>query len=166
MKTITALGAINKLYLIVTTIISTILSYYTGIHTALLAFAVITLLDTLTRINADSQKAGLEFNPFKLYFWRQIKSKGLRDMLRKIFTEYGVYLIIAFVLDRWILDGMILFNFNDKGLTLPVISLYLFCGIEIWSIGENIEEAGGTNLIKKVLHLLPEKVRNIFDKES
>jgi hypothetical protein len=159
---LTTIGKIHKLYLIFSTFISAALSYHTSLKTALLAFAIITLLDTLTRINAAAKKEGLKFNPFKGYFYRQIKSKGLRDMCDKIFARYGVYLMIAFVVDCWILDRMVLMNFNDKGLTLPIISLYVFCAIEIWSIGENIEDAGGINIIKRILHLLPEKIQKLF----
>jgi hypothetical protein len=162
MKTLTVIASINKYYLIIITFISTLLSCHTNLKTALAAFTIITLLDTLTRINAQAKKQGLKFNPFRLYFYRQIQSKGLRDMCEKIFTRYGVWLIISFVIDYYILDRMILVDFNDKGLTLPVIALYLFCGIEVWSIGENIEDAGGVNIIKKILHLLPEKIQKIF----
>lgn len=166
MKALTVIASMNKYYLLVITFISTILSYHSNnLKTALIAFLIITLLDTLTRINAQAQKEGLRFNPFKVYFYKQIRSKGLRDMCEKVFTRYGVWLIIAFVIDFYILDQMILLDFNDKGLTLPIISLYLFCGIEIWSIGENIEEAGGTNLLKKILHLLPQKIQKIFKDE-
>ena len=144
------------------TFISTVLTYHTSLRTALYAFLIITVLDTITRIHADATKEGLKFNPFKRYFYGQIKSEGLRNMMSKIFLQYGVYLIIAFTIDYYILDKAVLLNYNDKGLTLPIISLYIFSGIEIWSIGENIEESGGVNLIKRLLHFLPEKIQKIF----
>lgn len=165
-NTLSIFGKINRLYLVVTAFISTILSYHTSLKTALEAFAVITLLDTLTRINTEAKKQGLKFNPFKKYFYQQIQSKGLRMMCDKIFAEYGVYIIVAFVIDYWVLNQMVLLKFNDRGLTLPIISLYIFSGIEIWSIGENIEEAGGINIIKRILHFLPEKIQKIFNSDK
>ena len=156
------IAKINKLYLMIITFISTVLTYHTSLRTALYAFLIITILDTITRIHADATKEGLKFNPFKRYFYGQIKSEGLRNMMSKIFLQYGVYLIIAFTIDYYILDKAVLLNYNDKGLTLPIISLYIFSGIEIWSIGENIEESGGVNLIKRLLHFLPEKIQKIF----
>ncbi|PQL95208.1 hypothetical protein [Apibacter adventoris] len=163
---LTTTAKINKLYLMTTGFISMILSYLTSLKMALLAFAIITILDTITRINAEAKKQKLKFNPLKKYFYRQIKSKGLRLMCDKIFTEYGIYMIIAFVIDYFILDQMVLFNFNNRGLTLTIIALYIFSGIEIWSLGENIEDAGGINIIKKVLCLLPEKYQKIFNSEE
>ena len=156
------IAKINKLYLMIITFISTVLTYHTSFKTALYAFLIVTVLDTITRIHADATKEGLKFNPFKRYFYGQIKSEGLRNMMSKIFLQYGVYLIIAFTIDYYILDKAVLLNYNDKGLTLPIISLYIFSGIEIWSIGENIEESGGVNLIKRLLHFLPEKIQKIF----
>lgn len=162
MKLITSIDSIDKLYLIITSFISTLLAYHTSLPTAIYAFLIVTVLDTVTRIHADAEKQGLKFNPFKAYFYSQIKSEGLRGMMNKIFAQYGIYLIIAFTIDYYILDKSVLLNYNDKGLTLPIISLYIFSGIEIWSIGENIEDFGGINLIKKIIHLLPERIQKIF----
>jgi hypothetical protein len=125
-------------------------------------------LDTITRINANAVAKKLKFNPFKAYFWREIKSDGFREMSNKVFGQYGVYLCISFVLDQYVFTDLII-NIYGEDLTLPVISLYLFSFIELWSIGENIDEAGGINLFKRVIHFLPEKVQKIVlpeDKEK
>lgn len=151
-----------EIYLFFAGLTSYFLSNYNRIDYAFYCFLIITSLDTVTRINAGAIAKKLKFNPFKAYFWKEIKSSGLRDMYKKVFMEYGVYLIISFVVDQLVFNGTITFNIYGSNLKLPVIALYLFSFVEVWSIGENIEEAGGINLIKKTLHFLPEKIQKII----
>lgn len=155
----------KKLYLSAASLMSGALAYYTDLNLALWLFFIATTLDTLTAINAQAVAKGYSFNPFKKYFWAQITSTGLRNWMKKVFWEYGIYLIIAFAINKYVLKNMILFDMFDRRLTLPVLALYLFSFIEIWSIGENLERAGGVNIFKKVLHFLPEKYQKIFKPE-
>lgn len=152
----------KEIYLAICLSLSTVLAHYTDLKTAFWAFLIITFLDTLTRINANAVEKGLKFNPFKKYFWLEIQSTGLREMCKKIFSEYFVYLIIAFVVDVLIFKQEFLIDFMGRKLTLPVIALYLFSAVELWSIGENIEDSGGVNIFKKIFHFLPEKWQLIF----
>ncbi|HEX8576990.1 MAG TPA: hypothetical protein VF677_11915 [Flavobacterium sp.] len=156
----------EKFYLWLVSFVSGVLAYYTDLHLAFYIFLGATTLDTITSIHVDAVKKGLKFNPFRGYFWKQITSGGLREWAKKVFLEYGIYLIIAFMINEWVLKRMVLFEVFDRKLTLPVIALYLFSFIEIWSIGENIEKAGGTNLFKKILHFLPDKYQQIFKNEN
>ena len=142
---------------------SGVLAYYTGLNHALWLFAISTTLDTLTSIHAQTVAGGLKFNPFKKYFWKQISSNGLRCWMKKIFWEYGIYLVIAFAIDKYVFKNMIVFDVLDNQLTLPVLAVYLFAFIEMWSIGDNIERAGGVNLFKRILHFIPEKYRRLLD---
>lgn len=155
----------EKLYLFIGTLLSGVLACHTDLLLALCAFAVITTLDTLTAIHASAFQRGVEFAPLKLYFWKQITSAGLRAWTKKVFAEYGVYLIIAFVISEWILKNIPVLEIFERRLTLPVMAVYLFCLIEMWSVGENIEKAGGVNLFKRILHLLPEKIQQLFKKQ-
>lgn len=155
-----------EVYLFFAGIFSYFLSNYARIDYAFYCFLIITSLDTVTRINAEAAAKKLKFNPFKGYFWAEIKSEGLRDMFKKVFTEYGVYLIISFVIDRLVFAGTITFNVYGSDIKLPVIALYFFSFVEVWSIGENIEESGGINLVKRVLHFLPEKLQKIISPKS
>lgn len=164
MKTDFPIFGVEKLYLTLGTLATGILTYYTDLQLAVLTFGVLTTLDTLTAIHANARSKGLKMNIFKKYFWKEITSSGLRNWTRKVFAEYGVYLIIAFVLDQWVLKHMVVLNVFERELTLPVAAIYLFSFIEMWSIGENIERAGGINIFKKILHLLPEKLQQIFKK--
>lgn len=155
----------KEIYIGICLFISSFLAHYTDIKTAFWAFIIITILDTVTRINAEAVNKGLKFNPFKGYFWAEIKSGGLREMCKKIFSEYMIYLIVAFVVDILIFKQSVLIDFLDRKLTLPVIALYLFSAVELWSIGENIEDSGGKNLFKRILHFLPTKFQKIVQPE-
>jgi hypothetical protein len=154
-----------EIYIAIATTISAFLTAYYKIDMAFFCFILITSLDTITRVHAEAVKKKLIFNPFKAYFWREFKSDKFREMLNKIFSEYGVYLIIAFILDTLVFDKLLL-NIYGQRLTLPVIALYLFSFIELWSIGENIDDAGGVNIFKRIVHLLPEKIRKIVEPEK
>ena len=157
---------IKNTYLMLAYIASLILTYLTDLHTAILAFLLITIIDTITSIDASAKQKGLKFNPFKKYFWKEIKSEGLRQMCDKIFRQYFMYLMIAFIVDVLILKKMVIVELWGDKLTLPMIALYIFSAIEIWSVGENIEKRGGVNLPKRVFHLLPEKIQKILKQEE
>lgn len=152
----------EKIWLFIASIVSGLLACYTDLVPALFFFVISTCLDTATSIHAQALGKGLKFNPLKNYFWNQISSAGLRNWMKKVFWEYGVYLIISFVIDQCVLKNIILFNAEGRELTLPVLAIYLFAFIETWSIGENIERAGGVNIFKKILHLIPDKYQKIF----
>lgn len=156
---------LEKIWITIVTLLSGILSYYSDLNSALWLFFICTSLDTFTAINAHALSKGLLFNPFKKYFWLQITSSGLRNWMRKVFWEYGIYLIIAFAIDKYVLKNIIVFDFFNRKMTLPVVTIYLFSFIELWSIGENIERSGGTNIFKKLLHLIPEKYQKIIKSE-
>jgi hypothetical protein len=156
----------KELYLGICLAISSFLSHYTDIKIALYAFVIISVLDTITRIHADATKKGLKFNPFKGYFWNEIKSGGVREMLRKVFMEYGIYLIIAFVIDVLVFKQEVTFEIHNRQMTLPVIALDLFSAIELWSIGENIEDAGGVNIFKRITQYLPEKFQKVINPDT
>ena len=81
---------LKNTYLMLAYIASLILTYLTDLHTAILAFLLITMIDTITSIDASAKQKGLKFNPFKIYFWKEIKSEGLRQMCDKIFRQYFI----------------------------------------------------------------------------
>ena len=154
----------QKIYIFISSTISGILSYHVELEDSLTIFSVVVILDSITRIHANAKKKGLKFNPFALYFWKEIKSKGLREMCEKVFLEYGVYLLIAFAVDKYILEQMVIFEFNSKHLTLPILAIWIFSFIEIWSVAENVEDAGGKNIFKLINELLPEKLQSLIEK--
>lgn len=157
---------IYNMYLKILAVVSVILSMYFGLEASLKVLGILLVLDSLTRIHATGMKSKTAFNPFKLEFWLVIKSKGLKLALNKAFLQYGIYFTIAFVIDKFILNQLVVVNFNDNGYTLPVVTLWICSGIEVWSIGENIEDAGGINIPKRVIHFFDEKYQKIFKKEN
>lgn len=154
----------QKIYIFISSTISGILSYHVELEDSLTIFSIVVILDSITRIHTNAKKKGLKFNPFALYFWKEIKSKGLREMCEKVFLEYGVYLLIAFAVDKYILEQMVIFEFNSKHLTLPILAIWIFSFIEIWSVAENVEDAGGKNIFKLINELLPEKLQSLIEK--
>jgi hypothetical protein len=161
-KYIKGFAIIEKFYIWLMTVVSGFLAYYTDLHLALAFFFCATTLDTASAIDVAARAKGLKFNPFKKYFWKEISSTGLRTWCEKVFWQYGRYLFIAFILNEWVLKNMIIFDYFNRKLTLPVVAVYLFGFIELWSIGENIEKSGGINIFKRLLQFLPENVQQIF----
>ena len=88
----------SKAYIFLAGFFSWFFSTY-PIEDILLLFVLSTLLDTITRIHAVAKNKGLKFNPLKKYFWKQIESQGLKLMGRKIFMDYSLPVIVAFLVD-------------------------------------------------------------------
>lgn len=157
-------SSLYKLYLKITLLLSTVCGAYFGLRQSFIVLSILIFLDSVTRIHATAVKKGIKFNPFRLQFWLVIKSKGLKLALNKALLQYGIYFIMAFIIDKYILNQLVIVNFNDNGYTLPVVTMWICSGIEVWSIGENIEDAGGVNLPKRLVHFLDEKYQQIFKK--
>lgn len=155
---------VYNLYLKASIFISSILSLYIGLEASIKVLGFMLLADSLTRIEATRRQKKIKFNPFKKEFWFLIKSKGLKLMLNKALMQYGIYFFIAYILDVHILKQMTIITFQNIDYTLPVVTLWVCIAIEIWSIGENIEDAGGVNLPKRIIHFFDEKYQKIFKK--
>lgn len=166
MRLITSLFISNKFFASAYLAITIMFSGYTTFPQTLLAFALITSLDTITSINLGAYKKKLKFNPLKAYFWKEIKSGLIRVWMKKVFKEYFIYLIIAFILDILILEKQLYFDFMYFRLNLPIIVLWWAIGIELWSIGENIEGTGKKNWIKIAFKWLENQVRNKLNLKS
>ena len=156
----------EKAWITLTTIVSGILTCYSDLNLALYLFIISTSLDTLTSIHANAINKNLNFNVLKKYFWNEIKSSELRKWMKKVFWEYGVYLIIAFSIDKYVLKNITLLHIENRELKLPVLTIYLFSFIELWSVGENIKRSGGVNVFEKIIHFIPEKYQRIFKNQD
>lgn len=169
MKPLVTYLAAGKLYVFVTGAIALFISGYSDFISTLYGFLIITTLDTLTSIHAGAKEKGLKFNPLKWYFWREIKSGLLREWAKKVFVEYFVYVIIAFVLEVFVIQARLNIQVVNWTLDLPTSCLWIFMAIELWSIGENIEDAGGVNWIKRgaraLEKLLPAWITSILKKK-
>lgn len=160
----------SKIYLIMTGIISWIASTYVNLHYALCLFFIATIWDTKTRIEVDAKKLGIRFNPLKRVFWLQIKADGLKQWYSKVFKEYFVYIIIAFILDVLLLKSSFHFHLYMLKLDIPTCVILIFALTEFWSIFETLEEAGQKNWIKSALKtfsgFLPEKWSEALNKSG
>ena len=157
----------SKIYIFLAGFFSWFFSTY-PIEDILLLFAIATTLDTATKIHAIAKSKGLKFNPLKKYFWKQIESQGLKLMGRKIFMDYSLPVLVAFFVDTLIFKNAFHFDLLTLKLSIPSASILFFTCVEIWSIFENLEDAGGTNWLKKATYwfsgFLPEKWQQVFNK--
>lgn len=165
--TIIAFLKCSKVYIFFVGFFSWFFSTYPIEH-LLILFVIATVFDTVTKVHAVAKKKGLKFNPFRKYFWMQIESQGLKLMGRKIFMDYSIPVIVAFCVDTLLFKNTFHFDLMNLKLSIPSAAILFFTGVEIWSIFENIEEAGGTNWLKRAMNMfsgfLPEKWREFFDK--
>lgn len=150
----------SKLFLAISAFISVFLTLYVNFPTALVYFFIATTLDTITRIDCNARSKKLKFNPFKKYFWFQIKSDLIRVWFHKVFKEYLLYVIIAFAVDILLLKSAYKFYVLSFKLDLPTAVILFFSANETWSLFENREEAGYKNWLKVGLkactHFFPE----------
>ena len=165
--TIFAFLKCSKIYIFIAGFFSWFFSTY-PIENILMLFVIATILDTITKIHSIAKKKKLKFNPFKKYFWIQIESQGLKMMGRKVFLDYSIPVLVAFCVDTLIFKNGFHFDLLSLKLSIPSASILFFTCVEIWSIFENLEEAGGVNWLKRAIHwfsgFLPEKWRDVYDK--
>jgi hypothetical protein len=125
------------------------------IETFLLALFLLLIIDLITGISKTLHQKKIKANPFNKNFWTAIKSKGFRDTCKKTY-QYLLFVIAFLIIDVLVLKGrLITIPLLGGEATLSEIAISALCFIELWSIGENIEAAGGINLLKKATVLLP-----------
>lgn len=166
MKTLITFCLSHKIFAGAMIALSVALSGYARLPQTLLAFGLITTLDTITSINAGAYAKGLKFNPFKGYFWREIKSGLMRVWFKKIFKEYMIYVILAFVLDILILEQQIYMDIMKIQINIPIVVIWALCGLELWSIGENIAKTGKPNYIALVWNFMKDYLQDKFKIKS
>lgn len=150
----------KKVLLLLTPIITTVLS----MKALLLGLIIFIILDLFTGIRKTLHKKGTPFNPFKLIFYKSIKSYLLRQTWRKAY-EYGIGIIVIVVLETLVL-GAVPISLIGKTFTISELAVVVACCVEVWSLFENMEAVSGRNLLKKLQGLLPEKLANIFNSKS
>ena len=146
----------KKLLLLASPIITLLIS----MKLILLGLWLLITIDLLTGIRKNLHVQGIKFNPLKYYFWMAIKSYLLRKTWRKTY-EYGIGIIVVAILETLILGGTPV-SILSKTFSLTELSVVLPAMIEAWSIFENLEGAGGVNLLKRVSVLLPPDIRTIL----
>ena len=135
-----------------------------NMKTILLALLVIIFLDMITGIRKAHYAEGIKFRPFEKKFWKVISSKELRKTWRKS-TEYIVGIMAFSVLDSMVL-GTTSIELLGKIYSISELAVTIACLAEVYSIYENMEAVSGNNLFKRIIGLLPERVRAIFQKKD
>mgnify|MGYP003646808537 CR=1 FL=1 len=139
---------------------SPLLTLVMDMKSILTALLVIILFDMITGIRKSFYINKISSNPFKREFWRNLNSSGLRSTWRKTY-EYGIGIIVFMTLDHYVLHiGE--FEFINQKRNIVELAISVACVIEVYSIFENMEAVSGNNLLKKLIGLLPEKVKKIF----
>lgn len=155
----TSLTIGKKFLLFLTPFISILL----GMKTLLFASCILITIDLFTGIIKSFKEKEIKFNLFKKETYLVIKSGLLRLTLKKSY-EYGLLLIVVAIIESFIL-GLTPIMLIGKVFTLTELSIVIPCGIEVWSIFENIESITGNNILKKFISFLPKKLQNLFSKE-
>jgi hypothetical protein len=120
-------------------------------------------VDLITGIRKNHHIKGFSLNPFKVEFWKAIKSNSLRQTWRKTY-EYFIGILIAIVFENMIF-GTISIEMQEKTFTLVKMAIIVSAAIEMWSIFENMEAVTGRNILKRIMSFLPEKIQNLFKNE-
>jgi hypothetical protein len=146
----------KKLLLLTAPIISVIIS----MKTAIFGLWLLIFFDLLTGIRKSLHIKGISFNPFKIVFWRAIKSYLLRQTWRKTY-EYGLGIIIIIIFESLIL-GATPIGLIGKTFTIAELSVLIPSAVEVWSIFENFEAVSGKNILKRIKEFLPPTLAKLF----
>ena len=146
----------KKILLLITPVISALVSM------KLLIFGLWLLIfvDLLTGIRKNLFENKIPFNPFKLAFWKAIKSYLLRKTWRKTY-EYGIGILVIVVFESLIF-GVTPISLMAKTFTIAELSVVIPAAVEVWSIFENFEAVSGTNMLKRMLIFFPEALKKLF----
>lgn len=155
----TSLTIGKKFLLFLTPFISILL----GMQALLFGLCVLITIDLFTGIVRSFRVQEVKFNFFKKETWLVIRSNLLRLTLKKSY-EYGLLLIVVAIIESFIL-GLTPIMLAGKVFTLTELAIVIPCGIEIWSIFENIETITGNNILKKFASFLPIPLQNLFSKK-
>ena len=143
---------------------SPLLTLIFGMRSILMALFIIIFIDMITGVRKSMFLNNTSRSVFKAEFWRCIKSAGIRKTWRKTY-EYVIGILVFTILDVNVLKtGDISILNSTRSLSEFVVAIA--CVIEVYSIFENMEAVSGRNLLKKVVSLLPEKLKTLFNKSK
>jgi hypothetical protein len=141
-------------------LISPLLVIILSMKPLLFALIIIISIDLLTGIRKAHYLSQIKFKPWKKEFWKVIKSSELRKSWKKT-TEYFIGIIVFIVLQMLVFKGLSVEAFGVD-YSLAELAVVVACMVEVYSIYENMEAVSGNNLFKRVLNLLPTKIKDIF----
>ena len=144
--------------------LSSLLITILDMKTTLLALAIIICIDMLTGIRKNLHLKNIKIAFHKKEFWHAIKSSGLRSTWRKT-CEYGIGIIVFSVLDSMVLKNPSIALMGEN-YSLAELAVIIACLVESYSVYENMEAVSGNNLFKKVLGLMPQRFKSIFQSKT
>ena len=144
--------------------LASIIAVIVSMQTALIGLCILIFIDLLSGIRKNHHEWGIRFNLTKAIFWKSIKSYLLRQTWKKTY-EYGLGIIVVLVFENYIF-GQASIELMERTFTITELSILIPAIIEVWSIFENFEAVSGNNILKKLVDLFPEKLRNLFTGEK
>lgn len=158
----------SKMYLWVVGSIAWVTSTYVNLIPALGFFLICTTLDTLSRIDVTARQKNVKFRPWTKTFWFQIEPDLLMVWFDKVFKQYLIYVLIAYIFDVIILKSKLHFDIYVIKLDIPTCLVLFFSAVELLSAFKGQEELGRKNYIKIIFKIfssfIPEKVRESISK--
>lgn len=141
--------------------LSALIAVLISMKAALLGLLILILIDLITGIRANLHDWGISANPFKKKFWKSIKSYLLRKTWKKTY-EYGIGIIVVAVFETFIFGAPASIILMSKTFTLAEIATIVPALVEVWSIFENFEAVSNNNILKRLVFLLPPKMRSVI----
>jgi len=145
--------------------LSTLLAVLLSMKAVLLGLAILIFIDLITGIRANLYDWGISCNPMKKIFWKSIKSYLLRKTWKKTY-EYGLGIIVVAVLENLVLGAPMAIALGDKTFSLAELAAIVPAIVEVWSIFENFEVVSKKNILKRVILVLPPRMRSLFTGEE
>lgn len=114
----------------------------------LLFLSLLILIDFFTGVRRNFIDKEIKPNPFKKTFWSTINSKGMRETWNKAY-QYGFGIIILIAVQA-LFFGESSFEILSAQFSVAKAGILVLCGIEIYSIFENIKPNGYLALTTKM----------------
>lgn len=146
------------------TLAAPLITMILGMETLIIVLGILISIDVITGVaKAFHTRKKLPLEKRKKWH-RVIESSLLRESGKKV-TEYGLLIIVLGLIDYALLGGATMITLAAKTFSLTELGIIFPIGIEAWSIWENMEEMGFTNLFKKLVKILPTNMQKIFNKD-
>lgn len=141
--------------------LSALLAVIISMKAILVGLAILIVIDLITGIRANLHDWGIASNPLKRVFWISIKSYLLRKTWKKMY-EYGIGVVVIATLETMFFGTPITIMLMEKAFTLTELAALIPALVEVWSIFENFEAVSNKNILKRLIRLLPSRIRDII----
>lgn len=114
----------------------------------LIFLTLLILIDFITGVRKSLIAKDVPINPLKRAFWETVNSKGMRETWNKAY-QYGFGIIILISI-QVLFFGQETFTILNNTFSIVKAGIFILCGIEIYSIFENIKPRGYEALTTKM----------------